>query len=267
MATYAIGDVQGCMSALARLLDLIQFAPASDRLWLVGDLVNRGPDSLPVLRYINGLGRSAMVVLGNHDLHLLGIASGTTPVGRKDTVGQVLDAPDREDLLLWLRRRPLLYEEGEYVLVHAGLLPQWSPQAAAGLAREVETALQGEGYRDLLLFFAGGIPSGWSEDLSGMERLAMIANVLTRLRICSAGGVPDFSFTAGMDAVPSGYMPWFQVPSRRTADRTVIFGHWSALGLMLRRNVIALDSGCAWGRQLTAVRLEDRKVFQVPCDG
>jgi bis(5'-nucleosyl)-tetraphosphatase (symmetrical) len=265
MATYAIGDVQGCMSALTRLLDLIHFAPGSDRLWMVGDMVNRGPDSLPVLRYVKGLGQSAIVVLGNHDLHLLGIASGTAAVRRKDTLGQVLDASDREDLLLWLRRRPLLYEEGEYVLVHAGLLPQWTPQAAAGLAGEVETVLQGEHYRELLLFLAGEKSRRWSGDQSGMERLAMITNVLTRLRICTTGGVLDLSFTAGMDAIPSGYMPWFQIPCRRTADRTVIFGHWSALGLMLRRNVIALDTGCVWGRQLTAVRLEDRKVLQVPC--
>jgi bis(5'-nucleosyl)-tetraphosphatase (symmetrical) len=267
MATYAIGDIQGCFSALERLIQQLQFDPINDRLWFVGDLVNRGPDSASVLRYIKNLGESVVTVLGNHDLHLLAVAAGCVPMREKDTVQDVLTAPDRDDLLEWVRHQPVLYREGDFLMIHAGLLPEWSAGDAANCAHEVHTMLQSADYRTFLAaLYDDKRARRWSSGMTGMDRSVVIAKILTRLRICTVDGRMDLSFKRPPEQVPSGYLPWFQVPSRRNTDATIIFGHWAALGLHLQDNVIGLDSGCVWGRQLTAVRLDDRQVFQVKCE-
>lgn len=262
MATYAIGDVQGCHGALQRLLNHIQFDPSSDCLWFVGDLVNRGPDSLGVLRSIRSLGRSARVVLGNHDLFLLAVSEGVVALRPKDTIGDVLKAEDRLDLIDWLRHQPLHHREGPFLMIHAGLLPQWTTQDAAQLAGEVETALRGDGFRSFLRSLFHEPMITWSSGLTGASRLVAVARVLTRLRTCTPAGDTS-NFSGSPEETPPGYFPWFRIPARRSADTTVITGHWAALGLHMEPNLLAIDSGCVWGRQLTAVRLEDRTVFQV----
>ena len=267
MATYAIGDIQGCFSALERLIRQLQLDPIKDRLWFVGDLVNRGPDSVSVLRYIKNLGKSAVTVLGNHDLHLLAVAAGCAPIREKDTVQDVLTAPDRDDLLEWVRHRPVLYREGDFLMIHAGLLPEWSAGDAAIYAQEVHAILQSADYRTFLTaLYDDKEARRWSSSMTGMDRSVVIAKILTRLRICTADGKMDLSFKRPPEQAPSDYLPWFQVPNRRNTDATIIFGHWAALGLHLQDKVIGLDSGCVWGRQLTAVRLDDRQVFQVSCE-
>lgn len=265
MATYAIGDLQGCYSDLLRLLQQVEFDPQQDRLWLTGDLVNRGPESLEALRYIKALGDAAVTVLGNHDLHLLAVAEGGQPEKHRDTLGPILDAPDRAALLDWLRHRPLIYREGNNLLVHAGLLPQWTPDDALDLAREVEAVLQGNGYRQFLAQMYGNEPDEWRQDLTGNMRLRMIVNAMTRLRFITPEGKMNFSDKGTLDSAPPGYMPWFEVPGRRSACARIVFGHWSALGLRVELNLLALDTGCVWGNALTAVRLEDGQVFQVAC--
>jgi bis(5'-nucleosyl)-tetraphosphatase (symmetrical) len=265
MATYAIGDIQGCYVELQQLLEKLRFDPAQDRLWLVGDLVNRGPDSLPVLRFVKSLGDKAITVLGNHDLHLLAVAEGIAELHRSDTLDEILAAPDREELLYWLRQQRLLHAEGDYVLVHAGMLPQWSVKQAAGLAREVESALRGDDYATFLARMYGNNPHNWSNDLDGYKRLRVIVNAFTRLRICTMQGEMEFKFKGEVERIPAGYLPWFEVPERKSRKTTVIFGHWSALGLKVTPNVIALDTGCLWGGPMTAIRLEDRQLFQVNC--
>lgn len=266
MATYAIGDLQGCFSALERLIQQLQFDPMKDRLWFVGDLVNRGPDSVSVLRYIKGLGDSAVTVLGNHDLHLLAVAAGCVPTRDKDTFQDVLASPDRDDLLEWLRHQWVLYREGDLAMVHAGLLPQWSVKDADCYAQEVQSLLRSADYHAFLgALYDEKRARRWSSGMTGMDRSVVITKILTRLRICTVDGKMDLSFKRPPEQAPSGYLPWFQVPGRLNADATIIFGHWAALGLHLQDNVIGLDSGCVWGRQLTAVRLEDRQVFQVSC--
>jgi len=262
MATYAIGDVQGCLASLQQLINRLCFDPASDRVWFVGDLVNRGPNSLGVLRLIKNLGPSARVVLGNHDLFLLAVAEGIAQLRAKDTIHDVLAAPDRDELLAWLRQQPLHRHDGAYLMVHAGLLPQWTIAEAVNVAKEVEAVLSGDGYRTLLeRLFHSPIPQ-WTSLLTGMDRLASITRVLTRIRTCSTTGeMSDFSGTP--DKTPDGFAPWFSIPDRRSTDTTIITGHWAALGLRIEDNHVAIDSGCVWGRQLTAIRLEDRKVFQV----
>jgi len=266
MTIYAIGDVQGCFSALQKLTDQIRFDPTKDRLWFVGDLVNRGPDSLAVLRYIKGLGKAAVTVLGNHDLHLLAVASGCAPGRTKDTFQDVLTASDRNDLLWWLRHQRLLYQENEVALVHAGLLPQWTVTQAVKLSEEVEAVLHSDEHREFLRAHYKYDASQWSDDLTGMTRLSTITNVLTKLRVCSAKGEMVLSFTGPLEAVPKGLFPWFEVPERKSSRATIICGHWAALGLHMKDNVIALDDGCVYGRQLVAVRLDDRRVFRVPCE-
>ena len=262
MATYAIGDVQGCLDALQRLVQHIRFDPAKDRLWFVGDLVNRGPDSLGVLRYIRSFGPSVRVVLGNHDIFLLAVSEGVVTLRPKDTISDVLEAGDRLDLIDWLRHQPLHYREGSFLMIHAGLLPQWTTQDAARLAGEVETALQGDGFRSFLRFLFHEPVVTWSPSLTGTLRLVTVARVLTRLRTCTPSGeISDFS--GRPEETPLGYQPWFSIPGRKSADTTLITGHWAALGLHIEPNLLAIDSGCVWGRQLTAVRLEDRTVFQV----
>jgi bis(5'-nucleosyl)-tetraphosphatase (symmetrical) len=263
MATYAVGDVQGCFDELRELLARTGFDGARDRLWFVGDLVNRGPASLEVLRFVRGLGERALVVLGNHDLHLLCVAHGHARRRKDDTLDEVLAAPDAAQLLDWLRARPLMHAEGGYALVHAGLLPQWSVQRARALAREVEGALRAPRYREFLAHLYGGTPSAWADDLAGWDRLRVIVNAMTRLRYCSEAGVMELR-AKGAEA-PPGTRPWFEL---RVADEAfLVFGHWSALGLKVTPRLAALDSGCVWGGGLTALRLEDRALFQVPCPG
>lgn len=265
MAHYAIGDIQGCFESFQQLLEEIGFNPGRDTLWLVGDLINRGPDSLAVLRWARQHEEALRIVLGNHDLHALAVAEGFVQPHRSDTLQPLLDAPDRDVLLDWLRHRALAYGEDEYLMIHAGLLPQWECMQALELAQEVEAALQGPHYRDFFSRMYGNHPNHWEDSLQGMDRLRLVTNALTRLRVCDAQGVMDFRFKGEVEKIPAGLMPWFDVPNRKCMDKTLIFGHWSALGLVLRDNVIALDTGCLWGGQLTALRLEDRRVFQVPC--
>jgi bis(5'-nucleosyl)-tetraphosphatase (symmetrical) len=266
MATYAIGDVQGCLGSLRRLIDQIEFSPHTDRLWFVGDLVNRGPDSAGVLRYVKGLGPSAQTVLGNHDLYLLAAAENIVTLRPKDTIRDVLGSEDRAALIEWLRFQPLHVHEGAFFMVHAGLLPQWTLEEAIELAREVESALAGRDYQTFLHHLFHGSASHWDPLLKGPERLVAITRVFTRLRTCTAQGLMS-PFSGPPDEAPHGYVPWFQLPHRRSNDTTVIAGHWAALGLRLEPDVWAIDSGCIWGKRLTAVRLEDRAVFQVDCAG
>ena len=265
MSIYVVGDIQGCHTELAQLLDKISFNQAADQLWLVGDLVNRGPDSLAVLRLVKSLGESAITVLGNHDLHLLAVAEGAATLHRSDTLDEVLSAPDRDELLAWLRNQRLLHVSDDFVLVHAGLLPSWTIKQAAKLAREVEVALRGNDYVAFLAHMYGNQPNHWSDDLTGYKRLRVITNALTRMRICTDSGEMEFKFKAEQQNIPNGYRAWFEVPGRASSKATAVFGHWSALGLMVKKNAIALDTGCLWGGPLTAIRLEDRKLFQVPC--
>ena len=265
MSTYAIGDIQGCFASLMRLLERCRFDPAVDRLWLVGDLVNRGPRSLETVRFVKELGNSAIVVLGNHDLSLLMAAEGFGKRGKGDTFDDILQAPDREELLFWLRHQRMCHVENGHCLVHAGLLPQWSVAQARALAVEVETGLRGADFRELLAHLWGSEPAVWSEDLQGWARVRCIVNAMTRMRFCSAQGVMEFRSKGETTSAPAGYLPWFAVPGRRSADHRLVTGHWSALGLRQTENHLALDTGCLWGRQLTAVCLEDGRLFQVDC--
>ncbi len=267
MSIYAIGDLQGCFESLELLLTRLPLRWDQDQLWFVGDLVNRGPHSLEVLRYVKGLGSRAVCVLGNHDLHLLSVSEGFAPLHRGDTLDGVLEACDRIELLEWLRQRPLIHCAQGYTMVHAGLLPQWDVRQAKELAGEVEQALRAASYREFLKEMYGNRPHRWSPGLAGMDRLRLITNGLTRLRICSADGSMEFAHKGALCDIPKGYMPWFQVPGRRSAGENLIFGHWSALGLHLDQpsRLLALDTGCLWGGHLTAVRLEDLALFQVSC--
>jgi bis(5'-nucleosyl)-tetraphosphatase (symmetrical) len=264
LTTYAIGDIQGCHAELCDLLALIGFSARDDRLWLVGDLVNRGPASLAVLREVHALGDAAVTVLGNHDLHLLTVAAGHRKPHRGDTIDDVLGAPDRDELLAWLARQPLAHVEDERLLVHAGVLPSWTPATARMLSREVSAVLTGPGARELLGALYGDEPRTWRETLTGVDRLRAIVNVCTRLRFCTADDTMEFREKRGAEYAPDGFLPWFAQPTRRTAHVTVVCGHWSTLELMLRPNVVMLDSGCAWGGTLTALRLDDGRLFQVP---
>jgi bis(5'-nucleosyl)-tetraphosphatase (symmetrical) len=262
MATYAIGDIQGCYHSLRRLLDAIAFNPRSDTLWLVGDLVNRGPDSLLTLRFLKSLGSSVRPVLGNHDLFLLAAAEGIVALRPKDTIQDILSADDCSDLTGWLRRQPLHQREGSFFMVHAGLLPQWTIEEAVSLAKEVEEVLSGPDYKAFLHEFFHGPTPQWDPALKGTERLLCIARVFTRLRTTSLTGEMS-SFSGPPEDAPAGFLPWFRIPDRRSSHGIIITGHWAALGLHIEPNVLAIDSGCVWGRQLTAVRLEDRAVYQV----
>ena len=265
MSIYAIGDVQGCHDEMQRLLLKIAFDPACDQLWFVGDLINRGPDSLACLRFIASLGDSAVSVLGNHDLHLLVVAEGFAKAHRGDTLDDILNAPDRDELLHWLRHRPLLHRAADHVMVHAGLLPCWSVEKAALLAEEVELQLRGADYRDFLRLMYGNQPDAWSDELTDFERWRVVVNALTRLRFCTPDGRMEFASKGEAAAAPAGFLPWFEAPGRQSADTTVVCGHWASLGLKLTANLLSLDSGCVWGRALTAVRLQDRRVYQIDC--
>lgn len=267
MATYAIGDVQGCLSALERLLVSVRFDPSYDHLWFVGDLVNRGPDSLGVLRLVRALGDRAITVLGNHDLHLLAIAAGGTRQKPRDTLQPILTAPDRDELLDWLCQRPILHldRQRKMAMVHAGLLPEWDLDEALMLAQEVEERLRGPEGHLLLQHMYGNDPNRWSSDLRGYERLRVVLNGFTRLRYCHRDGRLDLHQKGSPGTQGPDLLPWYAVPGRRSGDTTVIFGHWSTLGTGRFDNVLALDGGCVWGGTLTAVRLEDQAFFRVAC--
>ncbi|HYP65649.1 MAG TPA: symmetrical bis(5'-nucleosyl)-tetraphosphatase [Steroidobacteraceae bacterium] len=265
MTRYAIGDLQGCVEELRTLLSRLKFSADRDRLWFVGDLVNRGPDSLAALRLVRDLGDNAVVVLGNHDLHLLAVACGVQRRRRSDTLDAVLAAPDRDALIEWLRLRPLAHLEGNDLMVHAGVVPQWTAAGTLALAAEVGSALRRDP-RALFEHMYGDEPERWDERLAGAERLRFIINVLTRLRLCTADGRVDISVKGPPPPPPSPLRPWFEHPQRASRDVRVIFGHWSALGLVERSGVLGLDSGCVWGGSLTAANLDsDRPLVSVHC--
>jgi len=263
VATYAIGDIQGCYHAFQALLTRLKFDPDKDQLWLVGDLINRGSGTLEVLRWCYAHRDSLRIVLGNHDLHAIVVAAGIVAAHRGDTLQSLLAADDKDVLLSWLRHQPLVYHEADYLMVHAGLLPQWTVEQTMAYAAEVEAALQGENYLHFLTHMYGNLPNCWTPDLTGVDRLRVITNAATRLRICTADGEMEFKFKGELQDIPHGYMPWFDVPARATQDTQVIFGHWSALGLQQRKNLFALDTGCLWGGKLTAMNLATKEIVQV----
>jgi bis(5'-nucleosyl)-tetraphosphatase (symmetrical) len=273
MKTYVIGDLQGCAHEAGLLLEQIAADAHSmeeARILFVGDLINRGPESLAALRRMKALSESSggrvEALLGNHDLHLLAVAAGVQQASRSDTLDEILAAPDRDELIAWLRRRPLAMFVDAHLLVHAGVPPQWSAEQTMRLAAEVEEVLRGDAWVDFLAQMYGNQPDRWDDALTGTERLRCIVNALTRMRLCFPDGRMDFLHKES-DKGPEGseLLPWFDVPGRRTADVTVVFGHWSALGLVLRPNLVGLDSGCVWGGKLTAVCLDDRTLLQVDC--
>jgi bis(5'-nucleosyl)-tetraphosphatase (symmetrical) len=270
--TYAIGDVQGCFSELQKLLQHIQFDKDHDRLWFVGDLVNRGEDSLSVLRFVKSLGAGAITVLGNHDLHFLAVASGVSSLNKYDTLSEVLLAPDCDELCDWLRRQPLLYHDEElgFTLVHAGLPPEWDLNQARCCANELELVLQSDAYQIFLQHMHGNEPRCWNSDLSGMQRLRYITNALTRIRFCNSAGELNFTESGDLVKSPLGYMPWFQIPERKNRTMKIVFGHWAALynqwqEVISTKDIFPLDSGCIWGHCLSALRLEDGLRFKVDC--
>lgn len=260
MAKYVIGDVQGCFDELQQLLEQLRFDPASDVVWFTGDLVNRGPKSVEVLRFVRDLGARAVTVLGNHDLHLLAVAAHPKFLRRHDTFQDVLAAPDRDSLLAWLRRLPLIHvdESEKWAMVHAGLVPQWTLAQAQRGAREVEAVLRSDERDEFFARMYGDEPDQWDDDLKGWPRLRFITNVLTRLRYCNAKGKYILDAKGPLGTQPAGYAPWYEAPNRRWDDHTLFFGHWAALGAGQRAGkVYSLDSGCAWGGSLSALRLDD----------
>ena len=265
---YLIGDVQGCCDALNGLLEKIAFSPSRDRIYVLGDLVNRGPQSLATLRRLRSLGDSAVCLLGNHDLHLLAVAYGGHKLKRGDTLAEVLDAPDRDEWIAWLRHRPMALFAHGWLMVHAGVVPQWDVATTLQSAQEVQAVLRGPDVGDFLSVMYGNEPVQWAPELSGTARLRLIINVLTRIRFCAADGSLDLASKEAAGAAPTGFFPWFDVPGRRTVGTPVAFGHWSTLGLVNRPDLLALDTGCVWGGQLTAVRIhgDEREVIQVRCD-
>ena len=265
MSTYAIGDLQGCRSKLIELLERIHAVDANPHLVFVGDLVNRGPASLATLREVRALGDRAQALLGNHDLHLLAVAHNIRRQHASDTLDDILNAPDRDELLDWLRNRPLALFENDHLLVHAGVLPQWTAQRTMALAHEVETVLRSPDWVNFLRQMYGNEPARWDDGWQGADRLRCIVNALTRIRFCTADGTMALTGTKGVETDIPGHMPWFDVPGRKTQDVTVVFGHWSTLGLTIRPNLLGLDTGCLWGGKLSAVCLEDRSVIQVDC--
>jgi bis(5'-nucleosyl)-tetraphosphatase (symmetrical) len=271
VSRLAIGDIQGCCHELRALLTKAGFSADRDRLWFVGDLVNRGPQSLEALRFVRALGDNATVVLGNHDLHLLAVACGCRAARRSDTLDEILRAPDRDALLEWLATRPLAHFEAGDLLVHAGVVPQWTVETTLGLAREVEFALRNDP-RNLFDHMYGDEPDHWSADLAGTDRLRFAINVLTRMRVCTKEGRINLRLKGKPPSDDSPWLPWFDVQSRRTRGTRVVFGHWSALGLILRDDIIGLDSGCVWGGALTAIDLDGNRAggdapISVACTG
>ena len=264
---YLIGDVQGCCDALDRLLAKIGFSPSRDRIYLLGDLVNRGPESLETLRRLRGFGDAAVCLLGNHDLNLLAVAQGVRRPHRSDTIDVILDAPDREAWLHWLRQQRMAVAAHGWLMVHAGVVPQWDAAQTLALAGEVEALLRGRELSDFLPQMYGDQPARWDDTLAGAERLRFVINVLTRTRFVAADGTLDLITKDGVGSAPPGYHPWFDVPGRRTAGVRIAFGHWSSLGLVERDDLLGLDTGCVWGDRLTAVRIDGdrREIFHVAC--
>lgn len=270
MTIWAIGDIQGCYDSFRQLLDQCRFDPADDQLWLVGDLVNRGPQSLETLRFIRSLGKAAVTVLGNHDLYLLMVAAGAVPRrGKDDTLDPIFNAPDVIELLDWLKEQPLAHSatlDGQrHVMVHAGLLPGWSADEAIALSNEVSARLNSPGFVEFLKSLWGDTPLGWKKKLSADDRCRVIVNAMTRMRFCSKTGEMDLKVKGKPENAPERHVPWFEVPGRKTAKDVLVVGHWSALGLKMTPNLVALDSGCLWGGNLTAVSLPERRVEQVAC--
>ena len=266
MAIYAIGDVQGCYDELSRLLVAIAFDEHSDQLWFVGDLVNRGPKSLETLRFIKSLGNSAVTVLGNHDMHLLAAACSVPSTNTKAALKEVLAAPDRDELINWLRHRPLFHYDEQFCMVHAGIPPQWDFNQTKKMAQAVEKTLRGKDYKRLLKAMYGDKPNIWSPTLSGNSQLRFIINCFTRMRYCDAEGRLDFNFNGPPGSQPDKLMPWFAVPNRKSLNMKIIFGHWSSLGYYEGQNCYAIDTGCLWGGQLTALRLgEQVERFSIDC--
>lgn len=266
MATYAIGDIQGCFEDLLRLLDMIEFEPKTDQLWFAGDLVNRGPNSLKTLRFVKSLGSSAVSVLGNHDLHLLAIASKHRKLRKKDSLDQVLEAPDCDELLYWLRHRPLFHYNDDFSLLHAGLPPQWGFSKTKKMAKKAEKVLQGHDYISFLNEMYGDKPNIWSPKLKGMSKIRFIVNCFTRIRYCDVKGRLDFKYKGAIGSQPNNLIPWFNVPERKSINMQIIFGHWSALGYFHGQNCYGIDTGCIWGGQLTAIKL-GKKVKRISIEG
>jgi len=270
MALYLIGDVQGCDAALGRLLGKIAFSPSRDTLYALGDLVNRGPESAAVLRRLRDLGNAANCLLGNHDLSLLAVAHGLRAPHRNDTMDSVLLAPDREAMLEWLRVQRMAIHAHGILMVHGGVLPQWDMAQTLAHAGEVEAVLRGPQLADFLAQMYGNQPAQWDDTLAGADRLRVIVNALTRLRFCTPEGVMDLKASGGLADAPTGYLPWFDVPGRKTAGTTIAFGHWSQLGFLQRPDLISLDTGCVWGGCLSALRLgadgANHELIQVKCE-
>jgi bis(5'-nucleosyl)-tetraphosphatase (symmetrical) len=264
MATYAVGDIQGCLKPLQALLSHVKFNPKKDTLWVAGDMINRGPESLKTLRFLYHLRSSVKAVLGNHDLHLLAVAAGHRDSSRSDTLYSILNAPDRDILLEWLRQQPLLHHDPElnYTMVHAGIPPQWSLKKAIKYAKEVEEVLQSKDIQKFLSSMYGNEPDRWDKTLKGKERWRLITNYFTRMRFCTPSGKLELNTKAGIDTAPPGYLPWYAHENRKTNKNKIIFGHWAALeGKADHKNVFAIDTGCVWGGELTMMRLEDEKLF------
>lgn len=259
---WVVGDVQGCLASLQSLLERL---PAYVPLLFIGDLINRGPQSLASLRFVKSLGSRAETLLGNHDLHLLAVAAGIRGQHDDDTLADILDAPDRDELLDWLRARPLALNEAGALFVHAGVLPQWTVEQTLALAGEIETRLRAPDYRAFLSTMYGNRPARWDDRLEGTDRARCVINALTRLRFVAADGTMDFAVKEGASAAPPGFVPWFDHPERATRGTPVVFGHWSTLGLMLREDVACVDTGCVWGGALTALAWPSRRLVQVPC--
>lgn len=270
MANFLIGDVQGCDPALAHLLQKIDFSASRDTLYLLGDLVNRGPDSVGVLRRVMRLEGSAHCLLGNHDLSLLAVANGLRAPHSNDTMDSVLLSAQREAMLDWLRHQRMALQAHGWLMVHGGVLPQWDAAQVLRLAAEVEAVLRGPGLVEFLATMYGNQPAQWDESLRGADRLRVIVNALTRLRFCTPEGAMDLTASGGLDGAPPGYLPWFELPARKTAGVPIAFGHWSTLGFLQRPDLLSLDTGCVWGGCLSALRLagngEPQELIQVDCD-
>jgi bis(5'-nucleosyl)-tetraphosphatase (symmetrical) len=270
MATYAIGDIQGCFDELQQLLGQVGFDPAADRVWFTGDLVNRGPKSLETLRFVKELGSAAITVLGNHDLHLLAVWQNKQRHFKpNDSLGDIFRADDGGELLEWLRTRPLMHYDAvlDMAMIHAGLPPQWDRDKALACAAEVETVLRGPKFHEFLGHMYGNKPARWSDNLSGWDRLRFIVNCFTRLRFCTPEGKLDFKHKGLPGSQEGDHLPWFALPHRQSRDLSIVFGHWSTLGLYQQDNVHSIDTGCLWGGSLTALELESKTVHSLPCEG
>ena len=270
MSTYAIGDIQGCYTELQNLLNEINFNEKNDQLWFAGDLVNRGPKSLQTLRFIKSLGASAKIVLGNHDLHLIAASKNIRPISNKDTIKEILIADDADELINWLKSRPLLLTDTDlgFTMVHAGIAPQWSLDAAKNFAKECESILQNEKIDDFLMHMYGDTPNIWSDSIEGYARQRFIINCFTRIRFCTINGTLDLDVKVAPGSQKKSLIPWYALPNRKTIDNKIIFGHWSTIHLgtennFKKYNVYPIDTGCLWGGQLTAMRLDDEKIFSV----